>query len=128
MIYSNTTGQITGLYGVLKITQNETSPFQQVVLYNQDNANFSLVSQGLPNQTNGEMLMVQYSAVPRPGFFMNLTGAYVFGEAIANSNMLKLLYLCNNHQCLWDTNKATAHLVYINPDTRIFKINYNATG
>ncbi len=127
MSYSNATGKLQGIYGTFQISQSEESPFQQVVLYDQQTANFSIVNQGLANRTNGEMLLLQYSQVPRSGFFLNLTGAYVFAAGIANSNMLKFLYLCNDYQCVWDNSKATMHLVYINSDTRIFRINYNAT-
>ncbi len=126
--YSNSTGQLTGLYGLLEVGQGQVSPFQQVVLYNQDNGNFSDVNQGKINQTNGEMLLVQYSGVPRQGFFLNITGAFVFGEAIANSNFIKMLYLCNDYQCAWNNSVASMHLVYMNQDTKIFRIDYNSTG
>ena len=128
MSYSNTTGRLSGISGVLQIAQGQASPFQQVVLYDQNTGNFSIVNQGIANQTNGEMLLLQYSEVPRSNFFLNLTGAYVFGEGIASSNMLKFLFLCNTYQCAWNNNRATLQLVYINSDTRIFKINYNATA
>lgn len=126
--YSNATGRLVGLYGTLQVSQGQSIPFQEVVLSDQGSDNFSMVTQGPANQTNGELLMVQYSDVNRTGFFMNLTGAYIFAEAIANSNMLKLLYMCNSFNCVWNNNMATLQLVYSNSDTRIFKVNYNATS
>jgi asparagine N-glycosylation enzyme membrane subunit Stt3 len=128
MRYSNTTGRLDGLFGTLQVSQGQNVPFQQVVVSDQNSGNFSMVTQGLPNQTNGELLMLQYSEINRTGFFLNLTGAYVFAGDIANSNMLKLLYMCNTYNCVWNNNRATMQLVYMNSDTRILKINYNTTG
>jgi hypothetical protein len=72
---------------------------------------------------------VEYSDITRPGgFFINLTGAYVFGPGIADSNMIKFLYMCTKNGCPWDNNVASLDLVYQNPDTKIFKIVYNTTG
>ena len=31
-------------------------------------------------------------------------------EAIANSNMLKLLYMCNSFDCIWTNNMAALRL------------------
>ena len=71
-----------------------------------------------------ETILLQYSNVPRPGFFFNVTGAFVFAPGIANSNMIKLIYLCSTSQCLWDNSRSTMQQVYMNQDTRIFKVTY----
>ncbi len=126
--YTNATGTLNRLYALLELSKTQSVPFQQVVLYDQNNGNYSELNQSSSvNGTNGEMVMLQYSPVPRPGFFINLTGAYVFASGIANSNMLKLIYMCSATQCSWNNKRATMRLVYINSDTRIFKITYNST-
>jgi len=58
---------------------------------------------------------------------INITGAFLFAPGLANSNMLKFLYFCNNYECLWNNNVAKLELVFMNPDTRIYKIIYNST-
>ncbi len=129
LAYPNTTSTSPQITGYVQASPTQILPFATTVFYNQDNANFSLVNQASRfNSTNGAMLLIQYSGVPRPGFYINLTGAYVFAPGMAQSNMLKLLYLCNNYVCTWDNRNATAQLTYVNPDTKILKITYNSTS
>lgn len=126
MGYSSVTNTLNSIYALLEFSQSQNVPFGQVVLYNQDNGNFTYLNESaaLNKSTNGETILLQYSSVPRSGFFFNVTGAFVFAPGIANSNMIKLIYLCSTTQCIWNNKKATMQQVYMNQDTRIFKITY----
>ncbi len=126
MGYSSVTNTLDSIYALLELSQSQNVPFSQVVLYNQNDGNFTYLNESasLNKSTNGETILLQYSNVPRPGFFFNVTGAFVFAPGIANSNMIKLIYLCSTTQCLWDNSRATMQQVYMNQDTRIFKITY----
>lgn len=128
LTYSNQTNNVIGAYAYIQIDPSHISPFSQLAFYDRDNANFSLITQSKYNTTNGELLMVEYSTLPRQGLYLNLTGAYVFGPAIAQSNMIKFLYLCNSYYCYWNNNQSKLQFVYGNSDTKIFKIIYNSTG
>ncbi|MDE1851679.1 MAG: hypothetical protein KGH69_03255 [Candidatus Micrarchaeota archaeon] len=105
-------------------------PASYFVLYDQDTLNYSIYNldeiRGTPG--NGDMILLLYSNVPRHGYFLNVTGTIVFGSAIAQSNMLSFIYLCNYHECRWDNSVASLQLVYHNEDTNIFKIDYNSTA
>ncbi len=109
------------------ITQNGISPFQYVAFVNQQTGNFSIVKQNF-NITNGEMLAIVYSSIPRPGMPVNITGAYIFGSRLEQSNMIKFLYFCGENACLWNNKNASLQLVYANSDTKIFRILYNQSS
>ena len=104
------------------------SPFSKVAFYNQNTENYSIVNQTGFNITNGEMLMIEFSSIPKPGVALNVTGATIFAQGMANSNMLKFLYFCNQYECAWNPKQESLHLVYGNGDTRIFKISYNSSS
>lgn len=55
-----------------------------------------------------------------------ISGSLFLTDQLYSSNLFKLIFLCNYVECPYNTNNtsATLHLVYINNDTRIFKINY----
>ena len=103
------------------------SPFSAVAFYNQNTDNFSIVNQTGFNVTNGETLLIEYSSVPKPGIAMNVTGAIIFAQGMASSNMLKFLYFCNSNECAWNSSTASMRLVFQNTDTRIFRISYNSS-
>ncbi|MGC8710645.1 MAG: hypothetical protein ACP5RF_03505 [Candidatus Micrarchaeia archaeon] len=107
---------------------NGISPVTYVAFYNEYNSSYTIVKQNAYNKTNGDMMLVVYSPVPNPKMPINVTGAYVFSPDIANSNMLKFLYFCNNYSCMWNNNVAKLELVYSNQDSKIFKIIYNTTS
>ena len=115
----------SSINGYIQLSQSQISPFQTVGFYNQDNGNFTYVPQvHAYNGSNGETFMVLYSGVPKTNFYINITGAYIFGPGIGNSNMIKFLYFCSSSACLWNNANATAQMVYQNLDTKIFKITY----
>jgi asparagine N-glycosylation enzyme membrane subunit Stt3 len=127
MTYSNTTNSLSAITANLQVGPSQSIPFTWAAFYNQDNGNYTLIPQGSANNTNGAMLLVQYSSVPRPGMFINLTGAYIVAAGLAQSNMFKFLYFCNNYSCEWNNKQVSAKLAYMNSDTKIFKLVYNTT-
>ena len=112
-------------YAVL--SNGAVSPFSYVGFYDESNGNFSYVHTSGYNITNGDTLLIQYSEVPNHSVPVNITSAYIMPDRFANSNMMKLLFFCGAAACTWDNGAATLSLVYINQDTKIFRINYNAT-
>jgi len=116
------------LASYLIIGNNTVSPFAYVDFYDQTNGNFSIVKQTAFNKTNNQTFLIAYSDVPSPNLYVNITNAYLLSKDLANSNLIKLLYMCNNYTCLWNNNIATLQLVYVNPDTKIYRIVYNATS
>ena len=128
--YSNITKSANQILAYLQANPTQSIPFAYVGFMDQNGGNYSQIDQQTRfNRTNGDLLLVQYSSIPRPGgFFINLTGSYIFGPGIANSNMLKFLFMCNAVSCPWNNNRASMSLVFANSDTKIFKITYNSTG
>ncbi len=114
----STRGNNTGINAIATFGNN-ASAVQRVVFFNLSDGNYSAINQTAYNQTNGGTLLVEYSDVPKPGYFINVTGAYLFNKGIAESNLFKLLFLCGPQKCEWDNNIATMQLVYNNPDTKI---------
>jgi len=109
------------------ILPNGISPVEYVAFSNIYNGSFAIVKQTAFNKTNGDLLLITYSPIPNPKMPINITGVFLFAPGLANSNMLKFLYFCNNYECLWNNNVAKLELVFMNSDTRIYKIIYNST-
>ncbi|MDE1823360.1 MAG: hypothetical protein KGH50_03475 [Candidatus Micrarchaeota archaeon] len=106
---------------------NQYVPISYFAMYDQSTLNYSIFNLTKPNATaSGDMILLLYSDVPRPGYFLNVTGTMVFGSLIATSNLLSFIYFCNNNQCRWNSSIAGMRLVYQNPDTKIYRINYNS--
>ena len=105
------------------------SPFRYVTFLNESNGQYSVVNDSLEyNQTNGQTLAVFYSAVPNPSLPINVTGAFIFANGLASSNLLKFLYYCNTQECAWNNNRSTLNLIFSNGDTKIFQILYNTSS
>ncbi|MDE1845868.1 MAG: hypothetical protein KGH53_01125 [Candidatus Micrarchaeota archaeon] len=102
------------------------APFRSIVFYNQQNASYQVLQQAY-NATSNQTLVMQYSPVPKQGAYVNITGVYMMNAGIANSNMFKLLFECGVGSCSYNNNVATLQLVYINQDTKLFKVTYNST-
>ena len=109
------------------VNAGRISPFSYISFYNMQNGNYSIIKQSAFNHTNNQVFLIIYSSIPRSDGSLNVTAAYLLNTGMAQSNMIKLIFFCNNQQCTWDNNKATLQLVYLNSDTKIFKIIYNAT-
>ena len=117
----------------LLVTVNESSgrqisllPMNSIIFYNLSGAasETAFVS-NVPSDSSYTFLL-NYSAIPRPGSPVNITGAAAVSPGLANSNMFKFLYLCGYSSCPWDNSRATLQLVYANTDTKIFRISYNS--
>ena len=121
---TNISGQGTRAY---LAGQQGISPLSEVVIYNVNTGNYSVISPGGFNQTNGQVLLATYSQVPSPSLPVNFTSAYLFNTGIGFSNMVKFLYECSSYSCVWNNNIASMKLVYANGDSRIYQISYNST-
>jgi asparagine N-glycosylation enzyme membrane subunit Stt3 len=108
--------------------QNGIQPFEYVDFYNEITGDFSIIKQTAFNVTNNQTFLIVYSTIPAQNLYVNITSAYMLNTQLADSNMIKFLFHCNNQFCLWNNNFANMQLVYINPDTRIFKIIYNESN
>jgi len=111
------------------IVQNQyVSPFKNVLFYNIDDASYQVLANNGYNVTNNQTLVVEYSSVPHPGAYVNITTVYMFNQGMANSNMFKFLFSCSKASCNWDNNVASLQLAYVNQDTKLFRIVYNTTS
>ncbi len=135
----NLTNTFLGLSAIMAIGRNSTinsyletprgiSPFSYILFYNDNNNTYELVKQSRYNATNGETILIMYSNQQNSNIRVNITGAFVFQNGIASSNLFKFLYLCGYNSCAWDNSLASMRLVYADYDTKIFKITYNGTG
>ncbi|MEM3205244.1 MAG: hypothetical protein QW458_03290, partial [Candidatus Micrarchaeaceae archaeon] len=125
----NGTQTISAFYiGGNSATGYSISPFANVEFYNQLNASSVVVPQRAFNRTNGQTLLISYSPIPNPRIAINVTGAIAFMPKLFESNMVKFLYGCGANGCAWNNSVAGLRLVYINGDTKIFKIVYNTTS
>ncbi len=115
-------GNVTGAY--LRLGQ-ATLPFEYVDLYNVDTGNWSITKGAQQKATGGYVLTLLYSSGLTSEKYINVTGAYLSANSLTDTNIIKLLYQCGTYACTWDNNAASLHLVYINQDTKIFRIVYN---
>jgi hypothetical protein len=118
----------TSQYGSWLVLPSGTrSPFTYTAIYNEYNSNFTLVRQATTNASNAATFLVTYTQAPGSSG-PTLTGAYMANPYLRYSNMFKFLYLCGGNSCLWDNNIASLKLVYVNQDTKIFRIEYNMSN
>lgn len=103
-------------------------PFGYVAFYNVVTGEWSIIKQTAFNVTNNQTFLIAFSSVPAPNLFVNITGAYMLNTDLANSNMIKLLFHCSNTLCLWNNKAAALQLVYVNTDTKIFRVFYNQSN
>ncbi len=55
----------------------------------------------------------------------NISNAYILGNKLSESNLIRFLFLCNTASCNYGSgSSARMKLVYSNPDTKIFRISY----
>jgi len=126
VVITNSSGMQT-ISSYLKFN-NGIQPFGYVNFYNINTGEFSVIKQTAFNTTNNQTFLIVYSSVPSPSLYVNITNAYMLNTDLANSNMIKLLYQCGKQACVWDNSVARMQLVYVNPDTKIFRIIYNETN
>lgn len=99
--------------------QNSTrySLMRNVIFLNTSNAAYTFTPTGNATNSVNFTLLVSYSG-------REISGAYILGPELVESNLFKFTFLCNYFECPYDTDNVSMHAVYINGDTRIFKINY----
>jgi asparagine N-glycosylation enzyme membrane subunit Stt3 len=125
VIENTTAGRTIASY--LKFNQG-IQPFGYVAFYNVVNGNWSIIRQTAFNVTNNDTFLIDYSPIPAPNLYVNITNAYMLGPALAKSNMIKFLFDCNEYACLWNNNVASLRLVYMDYDTKVFRILYNESN
>ena len=98
--------------------QNSTraAEMKRIIFLNTSNSQYSIYNASA-NGTIDYTLMVSFS-----GHVIN--GAYVLGPALINSNLFRFTFLCNYQTCPYNDSNVSMHAVYINGDTRIFRIDY----
>ncbi len=103
------------------------SMFSYIEFYNLANANYSIIAQLPFNETNKYTLLIPFQIE-----FINnepsiaLDNMYAVPYNFTNTNIYKLIFLCNQYQCPMDTNESNIKLnmVYANNDSKIFNISY----
>jgi hypothetical protein len=103
-------------------------PFEYVDFYNIASGDWSIIKQTAFNITNNQTFLVTYSPIKASNLYVNITAAYMLNTALADSNMIKFLFHCGSQFCTWNNNIASMQMVYVNPDTKIFKIVYNESN
>jgi asparagine N-glycosylation enzyme membrane subunit Stt3 len=118
---------------MLVTQQNATAPLQffafigstgssqgamlkHIVLLNQANETYDIINSNSVNAVNYTLFVTFYGK--------NITGAAVLGSMLPESNIYKMLILCNYQVCPYATPNATMQVVYENMDTKILKISY----
>lgn len=97
-------------------------PLDSVLFYDSNNGVYSFTN------TTGNVkltLFISYSQVNNQS--LNINSVDLLGPKLPESNFFKLTTLCNNIECEYNNKNVTLSLVYANSDTKIFKVNYNAT-
>ncbi len=110
----NGTTDYSAYLGVQNSTR--TAEMRGIIFLNTSNSQYSMYNV-TANNTLDYTLMVSYS-----GHVIN--GAYVFGPKLTKSNLFKFTFLCNYQTCPYNDSNVSMHAVYINGDTRIFRIDY----
>jgi asparagine N-glycosylation enzyme membrane subunit Stt3 len=111
----NSTNKLVAYLGT--VGSDQYTEIKYVMLYNTtSNAYNVLVNPD--NSTANYTLLVSYAGTA-------VSGGVIFGPAMVNSNIFRLTFLCNYYTCPYDNANVTLTAVYINSDTRIFKVNYS---
>jgi len=96
---------------------NNVVQMRRIILYDTQTLNYSVIYSNT-NSTINYTLMVSYSG-------NSITGGALIGPKLVASNLFNLILMCNYNSCPADSANVTYQAVYINNDTRIFKIIYN---
>ncbi len=102
------------------INSTGTYNFSSVEFYNVNNSYITQV-----NYTNGTYYaIVLYSndTIKNKTIGISPIGVYVLSKNVFYSNIIKVLYECNQSVCIFDNKSISLKLVYMNPDMKIFEI------
>jgi len=95
---------------------NNVVQMNRIILYDTQSLNYSTIYANV-NNTFNYTLLVSYSGG-------SITGGALLGPKLVQSNLFNLIMLCNYYSCPIDDPNVTYQAVYINNDTRIFKLTY----
>ena len=96
---------------------NVGAPMKRMMLYNTDTGIYQVFNYTGNATASDYTFVVLYSN--------NLiSGGMIVAPTLYNSNIFKLVYQCNQYECAWGSNNVTMRAVYINNDTRIYKVEY----
>jgi hypothetical protein len=89
----------------------------RVNLYNTSSTRYSEYNQTAAEAQLNYTLMIFYSG-------SQIEGAIILTNTLYESNLFKLVWLCDQYQCPYSNSTARITPVFINNDTRIFRVNY----
>ena len=102
--------------GYLGINGRYDIPVDRLLLYGPTTDQFNYYNEGLKNVSNYTMVLdVQNGSID---------GAMLVTPDLFNTNMFKMMYMCNIQNCTYSGNNVSLDEVYYNPDSEIFKVNY----
>jgi asparagine N-glycosylation enzyme membrane subunit Stt3 len=93
---------------------------RNLIFVNSTNGQYSIIPIGNTNNSANYSLMVSFTG-------HEVNGAYILGPKLIDSNVFKFTFLCNSVTCAYNTSNVTMRMVYMNADTRIYKITYGNT-
>ncbi len=123
----NATMNIANSNGIVNVNSsihNSTVdvPIAHTILYNENYSSYQEYNYTRGRAYNGTLFISFYI---NPSGRSTITQAYMMGGSLAQSNMVKFLFLCGAASCSYGNGAVRMKLVYQNSDTRIFKLNYS---
>ena len=96
---------------------NVGAPMARTMLYNTATGAYQVFNYTGNSRVSNYTFVVFYSN--------NLiSGGMIVAPTLYDSNIFKLVYQCNQYECAWGSNNVTMRAVYVNNDTRIYKVVY----
>ena len=95
---------------------NRYTPIHNVMFFNTTSNAYSIADTHM-NGTSNYTLLISYAGTV-------LSGGVILGPALFNSNIFKLTFMCSYQACAYNNENVTLTPVYINNDTKIYKVNY----
>ncbi|MDE1851651.1 MAG: glycosyltransferase family 39 protein [Candidatus Micrarchaeota archaeon] len=111
---SNQTTRFAAFIGT--VSSDTLVLIRNVVFYNTQNFNYSIATSNVTNSLNYTLLVTYKNN--------EIVGGTIVGPELYKSNFFKFTVLCNAYVCPADTSNVTYDAVYLNNDTKIFKIDY----
>jgi asparagine N-glycosylation enzyme membrane subunit Stt3 len=95
---------------------SQYTPIKNVMFFN-TTSNVYSIAQTTANSILNYTLLISYSGT-------TVSEGIMLGPVLFSSNIFRLTFLCNYETCPYDNDNVSLTAVYINSDTRIFKVNY----
>ncbi len=111
---SNNTNRFIAYLG--QAGSSSYTPIKSVMFFNTTSDAYSVVDTNTANALN-YTLLISYAGTA-------VSGGVIFGPELFNSNIFKLTFMCNYQTCQYDNANVSLTAVYINNDTKIFKVSY----